>query len=285
MNPFRLGSALLLLTLTNAPFPTLAQISHEKLHFIEVGHATVHPAEFPQPIELRFESSTTGQAFTRIRFKSAEGIYTIDSTNSLRRINTPGDRSADTPDFKVPNLRLDDSRYFRIGHYTEANIEHTLMFFMGEAVASDACALLVIGFDPKGHPYKLLEKKSLEVTSFVQSTNDKPALIIGKPTLSQVLGNIDNPTSGPYATTYDPFTVYVLSAPAEKAVYSLEESRLYNQQHYIWAGPNSSETTLVFYNIPKRRKPFAAPAGDLTNSSDSPTVMFLVVERQCNPYD
>jgi hypothetical protein len=133
---------------------------------------------------------------------------------------------------------------------------------MGEGIASDACAMLLIGFDTKGQPYKLLEKETMEVTSFLKQAG-KSALIVGKPTLSQVVGNIDNPTSGPYATTYDPFAVNVLPATPGKAVYSLEESRLYNQQHYVWAGSHSSETTFVYYNIPKHPKPFAAPASDV----------------------
>jgi hypothetical protein len=253
-----------LLILTNAPLPALAQVSHKQPpHFTEVGHATIHPPELPQPIQLIFESTNSGGDFTRIRFRSTESTYTISSAYDLRRLNAPGDPRADTPDFRVPNLPFDNSRYFRIGRYTDANGEHTLLFFMGEGYASDACALLVVGFDTKGQPYKLLEKETMEVTSFPRPIDGKPALIVGKPTLSQVLGNIDNPTSGPYATTYDPFAVYVLPGTPGKAVYSLEESRLYNKQHYVWAGPHSSETTFVYYNIPEHPKPFAAPASDL----------------------
>jgi hypothetical protein len=262
MNILRPGSLFLLLTLPSASLPTLAQSPHKQIHFTQIGHTTIHPPELPQSIQLIFETADTRDGFTRIRFLSEENSYTLSAKYGLRRLNTPGDPRASTPDFNVPNLPFDKSRYFRIGHYTDAIGEHTLLFFMGEGIASDACAMLVIGFDTKGQPYKLLEKETMEVTSFLQQAG-KSALIVGKPTLSQVVGNIDNPTSGPYATTYDPFAVYVLPATAGKAVYSLEESRLYNQQHYVWAGPHSSETTFVYYNIPKHRKPFAAPANDV----------------------
>jgi len=263
MNILRPGFLFLLLNLPSASLPTLAQSSHKQIHFTQIGHTTIHPPEIPQSIQLMFESADTRDGFTRIRFLSEENSYTLSAKYGLRRLNTPGDPQAGTPDFNVPNLPFDKSRYFRIGHYTDAIGEHTLLFFMGEGIASDTCAMLVIGFDTKGQPYKLLEKETMEVTSLLQQADGKPALIVGKPTLSQVVGNIDNPTSGPYATTYDPFAVYVLPATPGKAVYSLEESRLYNQQHYVWAGPHSSETTFVYYNIPKHRKPFAAPASDV----------------------
>jgi hypothetical protein len=263
MNLLRPGSAALSFVLVSTSLSSLAQVSHKQPHFNEVGRATIHPPELPQPLQLIFESADTGRGFTRIVFRSTDGSYTISSAYVLRRLNTPGDPRADTPDFNVPNLRFDSSRYFRIGHYTDSLGEHTLLFFMGEGIASDACAMLLMGFDTNGKPYKLLEKETFEVTSFSQSTDGKPALIVGKPTLSQVMGNIDNPTSRPYATTYDPFAVYVLTAAPQKAVYSLEESRRYNQQHYVWSGPHSSETTFVYYNIPNHRKPFAAPASDV----------------------
>ena len=257
---FAVSVALLLLALSR-PSLLLAQASH-KQPFNQVGHATIYPQELP-PVQLVFESAHVHDGFTRIRFLSGTKAYEIVTAYKLRRINPQSDSGGDKPDFNVPSLPLDRSRYFRIGHYNDSNGEHTLLFFIGSASASDTCPLLVIGFDSEAQPYKLLEKENLEVTFFRPSTVDKPALIIGKPTLSQIQSkNIENPMSGPYASTYDPFAVYVVPTSFEKATYSLEESRIYNRQHYFWAGPHSSESTLIYYNIPGRPKPFAAPASD-----------------------
>jgi hypothetical protein len=259
MNPLRSGSAILLLTLASTCL--LAQKPHK---LIEVGHAGIQSPEFSQPIQLTFEAVSSHREFTRIRFRSANSTYIINSAYSLRRLNTPGDKEADIPDFNIPNLSFDKSRYFRIGHYQDANGPHTLLFFMGEGYASDPCSALVVGFDVKGHPYKVLEKETFEVTAFLPPVDGKSPRIVGKPTLSEVLSNVrDDSTSRPYATTYDPFAVYIVPAAPAKAIYSLEESRLYNQQHYVWRGSHSSETTLVYYNVPNHQKPFAAPAANL----------------------
>lgn len=259
MNLLSSGFGVLLFVLASTSLSAFVRNPKRPIPFVEVDHATIHPAEFTQPIHLSFESAATSRDFTKIRFRSAKGTYTVSSAFGLRRLNSP-----DAPDFDIPYLPFDKSQYFRIGRYTNVSGKHTLLFFSGDAFASDASALLVIGFDTEGLPYKLLEKESLELTAFILPTNDKPALIVGKPTLSQVQSkNFDNPTSGPYATTYDPFAVYVLSNSPAKAIYSLNQSRLYNQQHYVWIGPHSSEKTLVYYKIPSHPKPFTAPASDL----------------------
>jgi hypothetical protein len=258
---FGVSVALLLLALASPSF-LLAQASH-KQPFNQVGHTTIHPQELTQSVQLVFESDDVHDGFTRIRFLSGTKAYEIVTAYKLHRLNPRGDSEGDTQDFNVPSLPLDKSRYFRIGHYSDSNGEHTLLFFMGAGSASDADPLLVIGFNFESQPYKVLEKENLEVTFFRPSTADKPALVIGKPTLSQIQSkNVENPMSGPYASTYDPFAVYVLPTRFGKATYSLEESRIYNQHHYFWAGPHSSESTLIYYNIPGRPKPFAAPASD-----------------------
>jgi hypothetical protein len=263
MKPSHSGSVILLLAFASVPFAPLAQSPHKQSHYVEVGHVTIRLAESTQPLRLSFQTTSIDREFTRIRFRSADNTYILHSAYTLRRLNTPGDPRADTPDFNISNLRFDPSRYFRTGHYTDANGDHTLLFFMGEAVASDACSLLVIGFDTKGQPYKVLEKETLEITVFLPPIDGKPALIVGKPTLSQEMRNPNKSRSAPYATTYDPFAVYVLPVTPGKAAYSLDESRLYNQQHYVWAGPHSSERTLVYYNIPHHSAPFTAPAENL----------------------
>lgn len=180
MNSLRSGCTILLFVLISTFL--FAQKPHK---FIEVGHAVIQSPEFPQPIQLTFEAASSHREFTRIRFRSANSTYILNSVYSLRRLNVPNDPKADIPDFNISNLPFDSSRYFRVGHYKDANGNHTLFFFVGEGYASDPCSALVVGFDLKGHPYKVLEKETLEVTAFLQSVDGKSPRIVGKPTLSR----------------------------------------------------------------------------------------------------
>ncbi len=67
---------------------------------------------------------------------------------------------------------------------------------------------------------------------------------------------------GPYATTYDPFAVYIVQRMGD-SVYSSDASRSYNLEHYVWAGPHSREDYAVVYNLPGHPKPFGTPASRL----------------------
>ena len=69
----------------------------------------------------------------------------------------------------------------------------------------------------------------------------------------------DERADRPYITTYDPFAVFEMPETSALAVYSLDESRTYNQKNYVWHGPISSKTYGVVYNIPVHAKPFGAP--------------------------
>jgi hypothetical protein len=160
---------------------------------------------------------------------------------------------------KISGLQLHSSRYFFHGEYSSDSKPHTLLFFVSEAGASDAAPLLVLGFSADGRPYKVLEREEFDPTSF-QATDRGDALIIGKATMSQGMGGDDsNGSKTPYATTYDPFSVFVIHN-LSRAEYSLIESRKYNQEHYVWAGPRSREDYAVLYNLPGHRKPMGAPA-------------------------
>jgi hypothetical protein len=159
----------------------------------------------------------------------------------------------------VPGLHLDSSRFFFRGEYISDSQRHTLLFFVSEAGASDASPLLVLGFSSAGEPYKVLEATTLDLTAFIGSSDSTPS-IVGKATLSQIMGgNGGNGSKAPYATTYDPYSVYIVRVDGA-AGYSLAASRSYNQQHYVWAGPHSREDYAVFYNLPGHTKPFGAPA-------------------------
>jgi hypothetical protein len=160
---------------------------------------------------------------------------------------------------KIFGLQLHSSRYFFHGEYSMDSKTHTLLFFISEGGASDAAPLLVIGFSADGRPYKVLEREEFDPTSF-QPTDRGDAFIIGKATMSQGMGGDDsNGSKTPYATTYDPFSVFVIHN-LSRAEYSLIESRKYNQEHYVWAGPRSREDYAVLYNLPGHRKLVGAPA-------------------------
>jgi len=75
-------------------------------------------------------------------------------------------------------------------------------------------------------------------------------------------GDGGNSSKAPYATTYDPYSVYIVQVEGS-ADYSLAASRKYNQVHYVWAGPHSREDFAVFYNVPGHTKPFGASATQL----------------------
>jgi hypothetical protein len=141
--------------------------------------------------------------------------------------------------------------------------KHTLLAFMSHGFASDSGPAFVLGFQADGTPYKALELDEFDLSAFEASTTDETARIIGFSTLSQVMfGEGGSGSKAPYATTYDPRAVYVIS-PGEPAKYSLDASRLYNEQRYVWAGPTASETYAVVYNYPGRPKPFGIPAKQL----------------------
>jgi hypothetical protein len=159
----------------------------------------------------------------------------------------------------VKGMQLDPSSCFRRSEYG-SNVKHTLLAFMSHGYASDAGPTFIIGFDQNATPYKVLERNELDLFAFEPSVVDETARIIGFPSLSQVMfGDGGNGSKAPYATTYDPRAVYIIR-PGERAQYSLEESRLYNEQHYVWAGPLVSESYAVVYNYPGYAKPFGISA-------------------------
>jgi hypothetical protein len=150
-------------------------------------------------------------------------------------------------------LKIDPSRYFLLGNYTATGKPHTLLFFLGEAAASDAAPLLIIGFTGAGKPFKLFGRK-YELTSFQQA--DEGALMTGNESVSQGVCGYPDPKS-PSSTTYDPYSVFLIQ-PDKKPVYLLDASRDYNLKHYVWAGPRAAESITVIYNLPGHPKVFAA---------------------------
>jgi hypothetical protein len=198
--------------------------------------------------------------FGSIEIRSVAGAFHFVPKTPIARIPEDADeRSSSGLWDKVSGLQLDTSRFFFRGDYISDGQPHTLLFFVSEGGASDAAPLLVVGFSYVGEPYKVLELDKFDITAFQRAT-DNTGLIIGKTTLSQVMGEPGAERAGrPYATTYDPYSVYVVHAEGT-AYYSLGASRRYNQQHYVWAGSHSREDFAVFYNLPGHSRPFGAPA-------------------------
>ena len=110
---------------------------------------------------------------------------------------------------------------------------------------------------------ELLTNCSSSTSTTFEQHDEDPPLIIGKRNLSEVFGGEGyNGDKRPYATTYDPYSVYVVK-PNLPANYSLEESRLYNEQHYVWAGPKSREDYAVIWNVKGKPNPFGVQAKQL----------------------
>jgi hypothetical protein len=222
-------------------------------------HAILRVPESAEPVRISLRSGTRKDVgFTSITINANGRAITFHPRNATACVPaTKEERMGDISWAGINGMKLDSSLCFYVGQFGTDVAKHTLLAFVGEGGASDAAPVFIIGFDTSGTPYKALERGELDLTSLI-SREDGSALVAGKPTLSQVMAPLNyDPHKDAHATTYDPFAVYVVT-PGNVAVYSLEESRKYNLEHYVWAGPKSSESYLVFYNIPGHAKPFGA---------------------------
>jgi hypothetical protein len=226
-----------------------ASAQHASIDIPNIGHVSL--AFVPEPHSAGdYQSVTIIAAGKAVRFTPKDPISTLP-TNSTEQ------SSIGLP-VRVSGLKPNPSHLFLQGQYN-SDQPHTLLFFLSSPQASDAPALLVIGFTYLGEPYKVLEQRHFDITAFT-STENGSAHIIGKAAISQVIGGDGgNGSKSPYATTYDPFSVYIAHAEGT-ADYSLEATRTYNESHYVWAGPKSREDYAVFYNVPGHSRPFGAPA-------------------------
>jgi len=228
-------------------------------------HVTFVLPETENNIVLSFEPLSEGQHnFRSIHIESGGDNYRFMPKIPVARIPVSHDEKLQTGLWdKVSGLKIHPSHYFFVGKYTANSQSHTLLFFVSVPGASDAAPLFVLGFSTEGRPYKVLERSGLDLYAFKASNNEN-AFIIGKATMSQVIsGDGSNGSKTPYVTTYDPFSVFVVRN-LSIAEYSLGESRKYNRQHYVWAGPNSREDYAVLYNVPGHPKPMGAPASHVT---------------------
>ena len=228
---------------------------------LSAQRATLRVPEFEQPITISLgDSAPSGDGFNSVTIHAGGHATTFHPRNPIAcAAPNKEDRKRDISWAGVEGMRLDGSLCFYVGQFGANGSKHTILLFVSEGGASDAAPVLVIGFHVDGVPYKLLERDELDVASFINRP-DGSALLIGKPTLSQVIAPLGyDPRRDPYATTYDPFAVYIIT-PDKPATYSLAESRSYNVKHYVWAGPKSSESYSVLYNIPGHSEPFVASA-------------------------
>ena len=242
----RLTVLVIILTLT----ATTAFAEHVSISVPNIGRVSLDFKPVPEN-ERGFASIEISAAGKKVRFTPRDPIARIPS-------NREETLSSGVPS-TILGLSVDPSRLFFRGQFMSDSEPRTLLFFVSEGYASDASALLVVGFSYVGEPYKVLEFAECDLIAFKQSS-DNTALIIGKQSLSEVMGGDGgNGSKAPYATTYDPFSVFIVHAEGA-AYYSLSASRLYNQQHYVWAGPHSREDYAVLYNLPGHPKPLGAPA-------------------------
>ena len=110
----------------------------------------------------------------------------------------------------------------------------TVLALFGYAYASDPYQLILVGFDSTGYP-RLLFRHDFDLQAVSDLDGDGAPEIIGRPSLAQ--------SNGKCSATYVPFAVYRLAA--ERLQYNQILSRRYNQAHYVWAGPRSSERITV----------------------------------------
>ena len=216
--------------------------------------------ETEKPVVLRFEPMPRDQRNFRSIYIDAEGrsFHFVPKAPIARIPDNREEKLQRGLWDKVAGLELHRSRYFFQGKYGVESNPHTLLFFVSEP-GIGASPLFVIGFSDDGAPYKVLEQNALDLYSF-QSTGDGDAFIIGKATMSQVMaGDGSNGSKTPYATTYDPFSVFIVHSLSQ-AQYSLDASMKYNRAHYVWAGPHSREDYAVLFNVPGHPKIMGSPA-------------------------
>jgi hypothetical protein len=236
-------------------------------------HTTIILPENGRSVSLDFQPVPHSPGnFRSIRIRSAEKIVTFTPKNPTAYIPIDQEEKISRGLWENPTgLELDHSRFFFRGEFTSGSSRRTLLFFISEGYASDAAPIFVVGFTNAGDPYKVLELAEYDPTA-IRQASDGTAQIIGKSTLSEIVGGDGgNGSKAPYATTYDPFSVFIVRAE-ETAHYSFAASKHYNEQHYVWAGQHSREDYAVFYNIPEHRAPFGAPAAQISKLLGSSAV-------------
>jgi len=214
---------------------------------------TIAVAGCSQPVVLTLRTRPSKEnidpeEFNEIVFKVGSQAFPFKTTTPQIRLKP---YPFDPPDdfSKIHGVTLDQTGYFLRGRYQSNEGERSLFFFVGDTAGggSDPESLLVLSFHADCTPHQVFESGTFELASFETDSRGNPVLI-GKHSLSQIMAGTDWQHGQPYATTYDPFSVYRISATSGKAEYSLTDSEAYNRIHYCWAGPHMSEAKAVVYN-------------------------------------
>ncbi len=143
---------------------------------------------------------------------------------------------------RLKGISVDRTGYFLRGSYHTNIGDRPLLLFLGWPFASDPGSLLIFGFRSDCNPLHGLPFRQCSSSQSLQTDSSGSSILVGKHSLSQVMAGADGAwmTGKPYATTYDPYSVYKIGPAAEaKATYSPQASQSYNDAHYCWAGPNT----------------------------------------------
>ncbi|HTT99454.1 MAG TPA: hypothetical protein VMF58_15505 [Rhizomicrobium sp.] len=109
-----------------------------------------------------------------------------------------------------------------------------MLFVFGQPDASESGAMRVIALDPKGVPRVVLAEGTYRLMALEDLDHDGENEVIGARTLSQ--------SSGACTKSYDPISVFKLTATRDRLVYSKALSRIYMEAHRMeWAGPKARE--------------------------------------------
>jgi hypothetical protein len=113
------------------------------------------------------------------------------------------------------------------------------------AIASDPGSLRVVVLASGEAPEVVFDAEPFVLTALTDLDRDGFPEVVGKPSFSEAWGPIGK-VGRPCFSTYDPFVIYRLPVSLRgKAEESPALSELYNREHYVWAGPSSSEDWTV----------------------------------------
>ena len=119
----------------------------------------------------------------------------------------------------------------------------TILAIFGYGYASNPDELTLVGFDSTGYP-GVLFRQDFDLVALTDLDHDGVSELIGRASLSQGYGKC--------SSTYDPYSVYRFTTTMLR--YDRRLSRQYNEAHYVWAGPKTSETIEVQNCTPGKLK-------------------------------
>lgn len=247
-----LAAALLFATSALARTPELGEARTTVLQLPEI-HARIS-------IGMEPAVRNGAEVFRTLRFVVRGRSLKITAREELTPFGRSQPNGGLYPGMPVKGLSVHPGNFFFVGRYGTPDRPHTVLVFEGDSATSSAAPVLVVGFHEDGTPYKLLELHQFDPLAFTPRS-EGTALLTGAPSLTEVMGG-EYDGHRPYATTYDPSAVYEIK-PDLPAAYSLEASRAYNTEHYVWAGPHWSDRIAVIVDPAHPHTFRAVPAAKL----------------------